>query len=160
MKNIFLIILIITAIYAYCYFIFPSHISIIQTSLQEFDFNLLLNRQPIVIEDQIKDVLTVISSWFSPNIIEDIQFDSKRTWNLNFHKYLYCYATDDTDILLYPPGNKVINDIPDNREPILAIKLKKNQSLIIPFRWYYNAPKNVKLYAIHDYMTYIIAFIF
>jgi len=157
--KIFFIILFIAVIYAYCYFIYPSHISIVQTSLQDFDFNLLLNRQPLVIEDQIKDVLSVISSWFSPNIVQDIQFDKKRTWNINFHKYLYCYATDDTDILLYPPGNKVVNDVPDNREPILAIKLKKNQSLVIPYRWYYNAPTNVKLYAIHDYMTYILAII-
>lgn len=159
MKKILLIILFVAVVYTYCYFIFPSHISILQTSLQDFDFNLLLNRQPVVIEDKIKDVRSVLSSWFSPNIIEDIQFDKKRTWNINFHKYLFCYATDDADILLYPPGNKVVNDVPDNREPIIAVKLKKGQSLVIPYRWYYNAPNNIKLYGIHDYITYILAFI-
>lgn len=155
--KIFSIILFIVILYAYCYFIYPSHISIVQTSLQDFDFNLLLNRQPLVIEDQIKDVVSVISSWFSPNIVQDIQFDTKRTWNLNYHKYLYCYAINDTEVLLYPPGNKVINDVPDNREPIIAIKLKKHQSLVIPYRWYYNT--SIKLYGIHDYITYILSVI-
>lgn len=156
--NLIIIILAILLGYVYCYFIFPTNISIIQSSLEDFDFHLLLKRQPLMIEDKIKDIIVVLNSWFSSNIIQDIYFDEKRLWNLNSHKYLYCYALSDAEILLYPPGNKVVNDTPDNREPVIGIPLKAKQSIIIPFRWYYNIKNNqsIKLYGIHDYVTYTI----
>lgn len=156
--NLIIIILAILLGYVYCYFIFPTNISIIQSSLEDFDFHLLLKRQPLMIEDKIKDIIVVLNSWFSSNIIQDIYFDEKRLWNLNSHKYLYCYALSDVEILLYPPGNKVVNDTPDNREPVIGIPLKAKQSIIIPFRWYYNIKNNqsIKLYGIHDYVTYTI----
>jgi len=156
--KLIIIILAILLCYIYCYFIFPKNVSIIQTSLEDFDFHLLLKRQPLVIEDRVKDIIIVLTSWFSYNIIQDTEFDTKRLWNINSHKYLYCYALSDTEILLYPPGNNVINDTLDNREPVLGIQLKASQSIIIPFRWYYNI-KNIeciKLYGIHDYVTYAI----
>lgn len=155
MKKIIIIISLLL-FYIYCYFIYPNHISILQSSLVDFDFNLLLNKQPLVIEDRIKDIRIVLNSWFSPNIIQDIEFDTSRTWNRNFNKYLVCYAIDDTDIVLCSCGNTVINDIANDTEPIINIKLKKTQCLIIPYRWYYNIKNNVKLYGIHDYITYIL----
>lgn len=154
----FVFVLIFVLLYTYCYFIYPHHISIIQTNLRDFNFNMLLERQPLVIEDNVKDIFTVLNSWFGYNFIQDVEFDNKRIWNINFHKYLYCYTTEDTEILLYKAGNKVNDDIPDNTEPVLAIKLKQNQSIIIPYKWFYNI-KNIntmKLYGIHDYVTYLI----
>jgi len=153
----FIFVAIFVLLYAYCYFIYPHHISIIQTNLSDFNFNMLLERQPLVIEDNVKDIFTVLNSWFGYNFIQDVEFDNKRIWNINFHKYLYCYTTEDTEILLYKAGNKVNNDVPDNTEPVLAIKLKKNQGVIIPYKWFYNV-KNIntmKLYGIHDYITYL-----
>jgi hypothetical protein len=135
-------------------------VSILQTNLQEFDFNLLLKRQPLVIEDCVKDIVGVINSWFSPNIVQDIVFDNKRIWNINSHKYLCVYALDDAEVLLYAPGHKVIDDTPDNSEPVIAINLKASQSVIVPYRWYFNTKNNVKLYGIHDYITYLIDFVY
>jgi hypothetical protein len=159
--KLIIIILSLIVFYVYCYFIYPTHVSILQTSLEDFDFNMLLNRQPLVIEDKIKDVKYVLSAWFSGNIIQDTSFDSKRIWNINSHKYMYLYSIRDTEILLYPAGNTVINDVPDNREPVLAIQLKKTQSIVIPYRWYYNIKNkdDVKLYGIHDYVTYFVDFL-
>lgn len=160
MTYLYLAIICIIVGYVYCYFIYPSNVSIIQTSLKEFDFNLLLKRQPLVIEDTIKDVLLVINSWFSPNIIKDVMFDDKRIWNVNYHKYLYVYALQDTEILLCSASHKVTEDLADTNELIIAIKLKRHQSVIIPFRWHYNIKNinSVKLYGIHDYVTYALDF--
>jgi len=38
--------------------------------------------------------------------------------------------------------------------------LKKTQSIVIPYRWYYNIKNkdDVKLYGIHDYVTYFVDF--
>jgi hypothetical protein len=156
---IFYITILCILFYIYCYFIYPTNVSILQSNLQEFDFNLLLKRQPLVIEDSVKDVLSLLKSWFEPNIIQDTQFDDKRIWNVNSHKYLYIYALIDTEVLLYAPGHKVVNDMPDNNEPVIAIKLKATQSIIVPYRWYYNTKNNVKLYGIHDYVTYVMDYI-
>jgi len=83
-------------------------------------------------------------------------------WNLNVHKYIFLYSLEDTEILLYQAGNKVKDDVPDNREPVLSITLKKYQSIVVPHRWYYNVPSknDVKIYGIHDYVTYITGSIF
>lgn len=159
--KIYYIIFIIIVVYIYCYFIFPPDISILQTSIDNYDFNMLLKRQPLVLEDHNKKILNVINSLFSGNIIKDVKFDKKYIWNLNVYKYLYIYALNDTEILLYPPKIKVLNDTPNNNEPVVSIMLHKYQSVIIPFRWYYNI-KNIedtKLYGIHDYITYLLDFI-
>jgi hypothetical protein len=130
----------------------------LQTNFNEFDFSLLLERQPLVIEDYTTDILTVIKSWFSSNIVQDAFYNDKFDWNQNNHKFMFLYVLEDTEILLYPPTKKIINDIPDNSEPILAIQLKEMQSLIIPFKWYYNIKNtnSIKLYGIHDYITYLL----
>jgi len=120
---------------------------------------MLLRRQPLVIEDKVKEIIVLMKTWFKGNIIQDINFDHNRIWNINNHKYLLIYTIEDTEVLLYQAGNTVIDDLPDNREPVLSITLKKFQSTIVPYRWYYNiSNKNdVKLYGIHDYITYVIA---
>lgn len=156
MKKIIIAVIFIIIVYIYCYFIYPPYTSVVQTTLNDFDFNMLLNRQPLVVSDKVKDVRVLLKSWFSPNIIQDIDFDNRRFWNINFHKYLFCYATEDVEILLYAAGNNVVDDVADDREPVLAIQLKKLQCLIIPYRWYYHVKNNIKLYGIHDYITYII----
>ena len=69
MKLLIIILLIIIIIYAYCYYIFPTEISILQTDLNNFNFNLLSSRQPIVISDFIQNPSEVINSWFNYNII-------------------------------------------------------------------------------------------
>jgi hypothetical protein len=159
MKLVIAIILIIVA-YAYCYFIIPKDISILQTSIKDFDFSLLHRRQPLVIEDTLPDdtLSTVIHSWFSPNIITRGQSDgsNNNNWIRNNYKYLYMYAFEDTELLLYQAGQKVVNGIPDNAEPVIAIKMKAFQSVIIPYRWYYNIKNNYQSFGIHDYVTYVI----
>lgn len=158
MKIIYYILLIICFIYIYGYFVNPQEISIIQSSLKEFDLSFLLRKQPIVIDDCIKDVLNVINLWFSTNIINDARFNNKYVWNKNSYKYIYMYALADQEVYIYPPNFKIINDEPSNKDPIIAIKLKQCQSLILPFKWSYNI-KNIdfiKLYGIHDYTTYIL----
>ena len=154
-----LIILCIILIYVYCYFIFPDDIIILQSTLKDFEYNMLLRSQPLVIEDKVKEIIVLMKTWFKGNIIQDINFDHNRIWNINNHKYLLIYTIEDTEVLLYQAGNTVIDDLPDNREPVLSITLKKFQSTIVPYRWYYNiSNKNdVKLYGIHDYITYVIA---
>jgi hypothetical protein len=68
------------------------------------------------------------------------------------------YCLEDTEVLLYKAGYPVKNNIPDNKEIIIAVKVKSNHCIIVPYKWYYNIKNNtnIKLYGIHDYITYIL----
>lgn len=155
-----LVVLCIILFYIYCYFVFPDDVKILQSSLNDFEYNMLLRRQPLVIEDNVKDIISLIKTWFKGNIIQDAFFDNNIIWNINNYKYLLIYSLEDTEILLYQAGNNVVDDVPDEREPVISITLKKFQSTIVPYRWFYNlSNKNdVKLYGVHDYVTFLISF--
>jgi hypothetical protein len=156
-----LIISILIFIYICCYFIYPSSVSILQTTLNDFDFNLLLQRQPLVIGDRIININDIINLWFSPNIIKNhiLNQSDDDKWIVNNYKYMLAYCINDTEILLYQSGQKIYNNEPDINEPILAIKLSKYQCIIIPFKWYYNIKNNsnVQFIGIHDYVTSFIS---
>lgn len=158
MKIYLYIILIIFILYSLCYFIYPNSIIILQTTLNEFDFNQLLQKQPLVIGDKIIDIDKLINNWFSPNIINKNNLIKNDTWNTNKYKYLFIYSLKDTEILLSKAGTKLIKGFPDeNDEIIISIKLYENQGLIIPYRWhYYIDNNNIKNIGIHDYITYLI----
>jgi hypothetical protein len=103
---------------------------------------------------------SLISSWFSPNIVV-YPVNTVRdghSWNINVYKYLLAYAQKDTEILLYQSGQKMVDHMPDINEPVIAIKMKAYQSVVIPYRWYYNIKTKDEyyLYGIHDYITYTI----
>ena len=99
MKLLIIILSIIIIIYAFCYYIFPKEISILQTDITNFNFNLLSSRQPIVITDYIQNPSEIIKSWFNYNIISDNNdnnnedIDENNDWKHNNYKYLFIKIT-------------------------------------------------------------------
>lgn len=147
---------VLLCIYASLYFIYKDDIAIHQTNVNNFDFSLLYTKQPLIIEDSIADVNNLIDLWFKANIIDDVYVTN--LWNRNAHKYLLVYASDnESEITLYHASKKLINNIPENDDSMITIKLKNRKILFIPYRWYYNITGNVQLYGIHDYITYVIS---
>jgi|694.fasta_scaffold59194_5 hypothetical protein len=153
MKLLIIILSIIIIIYAYCYYIFPNEISILQTDLSNFNFNLLTSRQPIVISDFIQEPSEVIKSWFNYNIINSNMNDDNKhnDWIHNNYKYLFINAYDDTEVIIYKAEITKIN--PKQEDNIIIIKLLKNQSLILPFKWKYYAT-NINKFGIDDLITF------
>jgi len=152
MKLLIIILLIIVLIYAYCYYIFPKEVSILQTDLTNFNFNLLSARQPIVISDFIQDPSEVIKSWFNYNIINpDNNNDNNDDWKHNNYKYLFINANEDTEVIIYKAEITKINPKPEDN--IIIIKLQKNQSLILPFKWKYYS-NNINKWGIDDLITF------
>ncbi len=158
MIKLLLLIIVLIIGYAYCYFVFPKDLHILQTSVRDFDFNLLQARQPLVVQDAIpNDMDTLIKSWFSPNIVKKLEQPVEDKWKINTHKFLLVHVHQDTELLLYQAGHKIdTNGMPSTDEPIIAIKMKEFQSVIIPYRWHYHLNKECNLYGIHDYVTYVI----
>ena len=158
MKLLIIILSIIIIIYAYCYYIFPTEISILQTDLTNFNFNLLSSRQPIVISDFIQNPSEVINSWFNYNIINSNMNNNNNNnnndnddWIHNNYKYLFINASKDTEVIIYKAEITKMN--PKAEDNIIIIKLQKNQSLILPFKWKYYST-NINKWGIDDLITF------
>lgn len=150
MKLIIIIISIILLLYAICYYIFPSEITILQTNINDFNFSNLSKRQPIVISDFIQDPLKIIDSWFNYNFKTKIDNESSDQWIHNNYKYLFINAKEDTEVIIYNANRS--KEPPISTDKIIIIKLKKYQSLILPFKWKYNA-NNIDIWGIDDLIT-------
>jgi hypothetical protein len=146
---------IIIILYSFLYFIHNEDIVLHQTNIYNFDFSLLHKKQPIIIEDRVKDIESIISSWFAPNIIHKYLLIDE-IWKKNNYKYTIIYALYDTEITISHPNTNL--DVYDETYPLSTIKLKNNMFIIIPFKWKYNIDNinNVDVFGIHDYITYIL----
>jgi hypothetical protein len=150
MKLIIIIISVIILIYTICYYIFPTEISILQTDINDFNFSNLSKRQPIVISDFIQDPLKIIESWFNYNFKLKLENDSNNDWVHNNYKYLFIHALQNTEVIIYNASRK--KEPPLSTDKIIIIKLQKNQSLILPFKWKYCA-NNIDVWGIDDLIT-------
>jgi len=160
MKNyIYFIILIFIIFYIYCYYVFDNNFIIQQVNIEDFNFNLLYNKQPLVIYDKIVDKSKILSSWFKQNILSNnnVVYDK---WNINNNKYLFIYAKQDSIILIDKPNINI--QIPDNNNKIVSIKLYEYQCIILPFKckYYIEKNNNIEIIGIHDYITYFLETLF
>jgi len=155
MKLIIIIICCII-IYAICYYVFPKEISILQTEIDKFNISSLSLRQPIVITDFLQNPNEIIESWFKFNF-KSQDYNINNDWIHNNHKYLFINAIEDTEIIIYKAETKKTNPNPDDK--IIIIKLKKYQSLILPFKWKYYAT-NINKWVIDDLITFSFGWVF
>jgi hypothetical protein len=153
-------------LYTLCYYIFPTDISILQTTIDFFTFDLLTSRQPIVISDYLQNPEEIINSWFKYNIInhneeynEEYNEDNNNDtdWKQNNNKFLFINATEDTEVIIYKAQRTKENPPEDSK--IIIIKLEKNQSLILPFKWKYYGNK-IDKWEIDDFITFFVGRIF
>lgn len=153
------IIVFILVAYASLYYIFNDELTIYQTNLDHFDFDLLYKKQPIIIEDNVKDINQLLQSWFNMNILENnIQLND--LWSRNKYKYVLIQSQNPIEITICNPLTKIISGEPEITTNMTTIKLKNNKIMILPFKWYYHIDGNVNLYGVHDYITYAISKIY
>ena len=151
--NIFIIIIIL--IYICCYFIFPTDILILQSNISDFNFSSLISRQPIVLVDYLQEPEKLINLWFNYNFINHL--NPIDDWIQNKNKYLFINASEDTEIIIYK--STIFQYIPNENDKIIAIKLQKSQSLILPYRWnYYLNSNQVSIWGINDLITSFLFF--
>ena len=158
LKNIIITILsIFIIIYIICYFIPPKTISINQTKLLNFKFNLLYERHPLIIYDQISNLTDIKNKWFQYNITNQTTCENIK-WIRNCHKYLVLSPFEDSEIHICNPYTNIVNGIPCTDTKILSINLKKNQIVIIPYRWYVYTDFNSEILHVHDIITYLTSY--
>lgn len=149
------IFIIIIIIYICCYFIFPTDILILQSNISDFNFSSLITRQPIVLGDYLQEPEKLVQLWFNTNFKTSL--NPTNDWVQNKNKYLFINASKDTEIIIYKAT--IFSYIPNEKDKIIAIKLKKSQSLILPYRWnYYLNPDDVSIWGINDVITSFLFF--
>lgn len=156
---IIIVFLAFIALYVSTYYKYPDKLAIHQTGLDTFQFEMLYEKQPLVLDDRVVRLEDLDRLWFSSNITSKFRLQSSNTWHVNKFKYLLLHAEQEGDIYLYPAGKKKIaGGVPDTNESLLAVHLLPGQVMIIPFRWSYllMEPMQVGALGVHDYITYML----
>lgn len=130
----------------------PDGTSIVQTTLGDFSFAVLREKQPVIIQDPIADLRAVCRAWFNGNIVTDLTV-SPGAWNRNRYKYAVLHPTSDAEVLISPSLGP-----PTPESPVVAVQLKASQLLVLPAKWWYVVSGQVQTTAVgvHDYLTRLI----
>lgn len=150
--GIFILFLIL---YIACYFSIPKDFMVNQVSTEDFQFSLLYEKHPIVLNNPIVNIIEIIDNWFNFNIVKESLYEKNKIWERINSKYLMIQSKTDSEIMLGRPQSEIIDGYPTS--DILCIKLKQNQVSIIPFRWYvmFNTQEH-NYYTIDDYVTVLL----
>ena len=105
----FYLIILLILLYASLYYLYNNEFSIYQVNIENFDFELLYKKQPIVISEKITNIDNIIDNWFNYNIIYNL--DNNYIWEKNKYKYLFVISKDNepVEISLCNPNSHIIN---------------------------------------------------
>jgi hypothetical protein len=161
----FAVVLVLLIIYISYYYRYPSGMSILQTTASNFYFDMLREKQPIVVQDPIADVDSLAKTWFGWNNQYPFELvssdDSNVVWIRNKYKFTMLHSSEPCEILLSPAKSKIESDnsISDDAT-IVAISLSARQVVIIPYRMHYAVihaeKRKVHCIGIHDLVTYVL----
>lgn len=148
------IILLVTVMYVYSYYLFPKTVTVLQTSAGKFTTNMLLDKQPVVVEESFDFFDVQMSYWYlHKDVCDSIRID---TWQKNKFKYLGLHAVFPCELLAVP-GNP---DDPANATSIIAFKMQPGQTVFLPFHWSYSvqadSPYPLKAVGVHDLVTFFL----
>lgn len=152
-----ILIIIIVVVYLRYYYTYPKEVAILQTTLRNFTFDILREKQPLVLHDRVQSVDELRSTWFkhvmSSHLL--ISADTHTTWQTNKYKYLLLHPSQSCEVLLYPASMKLHEGHPPDDATLIAIQLSENQILIIPrnMHWSVSCVSNVRALGVHDYVT-------
>ena len=154
---ILICIFIFLCIYIYGYYKYPANVSILQTSLREFSSSMLLEKQPLILEDKTIDISKIKNTLFKYNYTQSFHLKQSEIWNYNRYKYCIIQFENDGEIYLIQPGTKIENNIPLENEKLLGIQGKQGQILILPLHWHYMIlDTSVNCIGTHDMITYFL----
>lgn len=165
MSYLYVVICVLLIFYIAYYYRYPDTITILQTSLANFYFDMLREKQPIVVQDKVVDVNTLVDKWFKLNFVHpfDLQTSdiSSPTWIRNKYKYTLLHVHDDPcEVLIASARDTPKDNVLPEEATIVALRLSPHQSVIIPFRMHYaitHADKKVvKCYGIDDFITKVL----
>ena len=153
---LWLTIVILVIIYLSYYTRAITTITILQTTLGDFQFDMLYEKQPIVIQDEIADISQVLEAWF-PNNAKTVGTLAPAEWVQNRHKYLMIQAQSEGDLYLVNSSAIMgVDGLPDPQsQALVGIHLRPGQVVILPFKMRYSPADGfaAATVGIHDHIT-------
>jgi hypothetical protein len=179
------VVCVILVIYVMSYYRYPSKASILQTSLNQFVFDILLEKQPVVVDDKTGlDVQHMRKSIFNLNPSSEFTIAPSDTWHTNRFKYniiqLLTSDIQSTQTPQTPESEPEMNHLhseiyvchpntpmgadkcPSQDAKVIAIQMTPGQVVILPFHWYYMLPPektshvSLNCVGVHDLVTYML----
>lgn len=161
--SIIILVLIVIAYISY-YYRRPKDMHILQSTLANFKFDMLREKQPIVIQDRVATLSDLEKLWFTYNSLTRFELapsdPQNPLWIANSYKFTLIHATSgDCEVLL-----SHVNNVPDadgllpEEAAIIAIQLATDQIVIVPLHMHYaicSSDKNNRCHCIgvHDLIT-------
>ena len=156
---LYIVIVAVVVLYIYGYYKYPENVSMLQTDNMRLKPAILLERQPVVVQDPVPDVQRRLFR-FS---VTQAAVVASTNWTQSPYKYLYIVATNagaggagGVEVLICPPNTKMTAGVPcPETAALIAVQLRQGQSLILPFRWrYFTAVPDVTITGYHDIVTW------
>lgn len=115
---------------------------ILQTTLHDFKFDMLTEKQPIVIQDRVATLSDLEKLWFAYNIVNRFQLipsdPQSPLWIPNQYKFAVVQAKGDCELLLSHVNNTPdVNGLMPEDAAIIAIQLRADQLVIVPLHMHY-----------------------
>lgn len=160
-----LCVLVLLVVYISYYYRYPRHTEILQTTLAEFKFDMLLSKQPIVIQDRVADIAAVRKAWFPSNIVREGAMIPEDKWHTNNFKYAIIQSPSLPITLFFLGAHTALSKedkTPPTTATLTGIQLAPLQLAILPFKSHFliqseHAPlPTVRTIGIHDYVTVLI----
>ena len=170
---LFLIFLLILAIFYFqCCLIQPPQFQMLQTSIPYFKPELLLEKQPIYINEPIVNPADLFNTVFRYLYVKHtLSISDKKLLKQNLSKYVIIYndnSDDDIVVKLIHPSNKqhipirhmrlysknfnvstndlfnpsFVEQLDNNDVSVVDVILKPHRSLVLPINWYYQTTVN------------------
>lgn len=160
------VLIVLVILYISYYYRYPTELNILQTTLHNFTFEMLREKQPIVIQDHVATLASLKSMWFTYNTTIDFGLGASSPnaplWIRNNYKFVVIQPTEDCELLLTPARDKpdAENIMPEDAA-IVAIQAKEGQVFIVPLHMHYaicsDSKKEVcKCIGVHDLITRVL----
>jgi homogentisate 1,2-dioxygenase len=133
---------------------------VLQTSLHDFQFDMLTEKQPLVIHDRVADMSQVMDAWFPYNRKKAFTLPvDTEAWHRNTYKYLVVAAhVAPIEVYLYGARQPLGADgKPDPQESLLAIALQPLQIVVVPRGMRYMiSGADANAIGVHDWISFIL----
>jgi hypothetical protein len=150
--------LLLVAFYVMYYYKVPATLTILQTTLQDFHFDMLREKQPIVLQDRVADIDHLRRLWFKWNFTTPFKLtpNADLTWIRNKYKYLILQADEDCEVFLASASERMEDGTMPDSATLVAVQLAAKQCVIVPFRMYYAVSKQNSAIGVHDLVTQLL----
>jgi hypothetical protein len=147
----------LVAVYVWAaYYRVPPTVQMLQTTLAAFRVDALLQKQPMVIAEQVARLDDVRKAWFPASFVKEATAPAD-TWTRVGAKYLVVQprGAEGAEVLLCPPKCRMAGGAPHPDETLVAVPLKAYQLLILPFRYhFYTTSADVGLLVVNDWVSW------